>query len=147
MAGTLEVPVNEQLKQLSNARKLVLGDTNYYPQIVQSVLPILNVGRPLAIRRWGADFLAEVFGSPALKMSSKENISLLVLETLKTLIQDTNEDSYVLRSAIETCSSVYPLVFNWMYVHILSKCPLLRTDASDMPAATTPMSLIHYLYP
>lgn len=116
MRGSAIDPIDEQLKQLSNARKLVLGDTSYYPQIVQGVLPILQNDRHLPIRRWGSEFIAEVFASPALKMSQKETICLLVLETLKNLIQDPNEDSFVLRNAIQTCASIYPLVFNWVYV-------------------------------
>ncbi|KAI9746123.1 MAG: hypothetical protein M1818_000804 [Claussenomyces sp. TS43310] len=106
--------VEEQLKQLDDARKLVLGDANYYPQIVQGILPIIGLEARVELRRWGADFLAETFSSPSLPTSQKENLSLIILDTLKFMIENPNEDPSVMKSIVQTAASIYPLVFRWI---------------------------------
>lgn len=106
--------VEEQLKQLDDARKLVLGDANYYPQIVQGILPIIGPEARVELRRWGADFLAETFSSPTLPAAQKEPLSLIVLDTLKSMIENLKEDPSVVKSVIQTAASIYPLVFRWM---------------------------------
>lgn len=136
MSGTapVTISVDDQIKQLDNARKLVLGDVSYYGQVVQGVLPIIGPSAHVKLRRWGSDFLAEVFSSPALPSSQKETLSLLVLETLKSLIEDPKEDSFVVTSAIQTCASVYPLAFKWMCVSHIPSCFL--------PAPTSPRRFV-----
>ncbi len=109
--------VDGQIQQLNDARKLVLGDASYYPQIVQGILPIIGPDARVELRRWGADFLAETFSSPAIPIQQKESLSLVVLETMKAMLENPSEDVGVLKSAVQTASSVYPLVFKWMYVH------------------------------
>lgn len=104
------------LPQLESARKLALGDALVYTQVIPSILPIIGPGAPLEVRRWGADFLAEGFASPALQSSQKEQMVADVLPTLKLMLEDPNEDMAVLRSAIQASASVYPLVFSRMYV-------------------------------
>lgn len=106
----------EQLKQLEDARKLVLGDSAYYPQIVQGILPIIGPESRVELRRWGADFLAETFSSPTLPPAQKETLSLIVLETLKSMIENPSQDPSVVKSVVQTAASIYPLVFRWMYV-------------------------------
>jgi hypothetical protein len=120
------VSVVEQIKLLEDARKLVLSDASYYTQILQGILPIIDPGgrgEPLRseaakveLRRWGADFLAETFASPAVPAQQKESLCLIVLEVLKTMIENPNEDSAVVKSVVQTAASIYPLVFRWMYV-------------------------------
>lgn len=115
----MEVPplsVEQQINQLNDARKLVLGDANYYPQITQGILPIIGPSARLELRRWGADFLAETFASPTLPVHQKETLSLIILETLKSMIENPQEDSAVVKSAVQTAASIYPLVVRWMYV-------------------------------
>lgn len=103
-----------QIKQLNDARQLVLGDATYYSQIVQSILPIIGRDARVELRRWGADFLAETFSSPVYPSAQKETLSLTVLETMLALIENTNEDAAVVKSIVQTAASIYPLVFRWM---------------------------------
>jgi symplekin len=106
--------VEEQLKQLGDARKLVLGDATYYPQVVQGILPIIGRNAQVELRRWGADFLAEAFANPTLPSSQKESLALLILETLRTMIEDTQQDPAVVKSVVQTAASIYSFVFRWM---------------------------------
>lgn len=108
--------VSGQIKQLNDARKLVLTDANYYPQIIQGILPIIGVNAHVELRRWGADFLAETFATPTLPASQKETTCLLVLELLKDMLENPQEDSAVVKSVVQAAASIYPLVFRWMYV-------------------------------
>jgi symplekin len=106
--------VEQQIKQLGDARKLVLGDANYYPRIIEGILPIVAPPARVELRRWVADFLAETFASPTIAVTQKETLSLVVLETLKDLIEKPGEDAAVVKSVVQTAASVYPLVFRWM---------------------------------
>ncbi len=108
--------VTDQLAQLDAARNLVLGDAAFYPQIVQGILPIIGAKARLELRRWGADFLAETFASPALALQQKERLSLPVLPTLQGLLENSGEDAGVVKSVVQAAASIYPLVFKHMYV-------------------------------
>jgi symplekin len=114
MAAVKNLSVEEQLRQLNDARKLVLGDVGYYSQIVQGILPIIGPSSPTELRRWGAEFLAEAFATPALPSKDKETMSLIVLETLKGMVENHNEDPFVLKAAVMAAASVYPLTMRWM---------------------------------
>lgn len=116
--------LTEQMSQLDAARNLVLGDAAFYPQIVQGILPIIGANARLELRRWGADFLAETFASPALPTQQKGKLSLQVLQTLKDLLELPNEDTTVVRSVVQAAASLYPLVFRHMYVMLLISSPL-----------------------
>lgn len=106
--------VEQQIKQLDDARKLVLSDANYYPQIIQGILPIAAPGARVELRRWVSDFLAETFASPSIPAQQKETMSLIVLDTLKSMIENPQEDPAVVKSVVQTAASVYPLVVRWM---------------------------------
>lgn len=108
--------VEQQIKQLGDARKLVLSDANYYPQIIQGILQIVAQAARVELRRWVSDFFAEAFASPAIPPPQKETLSLIVLETLKNIIENPMEDSAVVKSVVQTAASIYPHVFRWMYV-------------------------------
>jgi len=108
--------VEQQIKPLEDARKAVLSDANLYPPILQGILPIAAPGSKVELRRWVADFLAETFASPAVPPQQKETLSLIVLDTLKSMIENPQEDSAVVKSVVQTAASIYPLVFRWMYV-------------------------------
>lgn len=114
----------EQLQQLDDARKLVLGDVNFYPAILGGILPIINRDAKLEIRRWGADFLAETFSNPLLPPAQKETMCLTIMELLRGLIENPNEDPAVVKSCVQAAASVYPLVVRWMYVYTLPTCPV-----------------------
>jgi symplekin len=135
MAAPL-LSVSEQLMQLNDARSLVLGDANYYPQIIQGILPIIGPDARVELRRWGADFLAETFSSPAVPTNEKQTLSLIVLETLKSMLENVNEDTGVVKSIVQTAASIYPLVFRWMYV-LFSLC--------TMPGAINRLSSIPFM--
>ena len=106
----------EMLPQLESARKLALGDAQVYTQVIPGILPIIGPTAPLEVRRWGAEFLAEGFASPSLQSNLKEQLVSDVLPTLKTMLDNQSEDTAVVKCAVQASASVYPLVFNRMYV-------------------------------
>jgi len=108
--------LSDQLDQLAQARQLVLADAALYPQIVQGILPIVGANAVLELRRWGAEFLAEAFASPALASSQKEAMGIQALQTLKELLDIPREDTEVLKSVVQASASIYGLVFRYMYV-------------------------------
>lgn len=112
MSSTLSVP--DQIRQLNDARKLVLGDVKYYPSVVRGILPIIGPTAPVELRQWGAEFLAEAFSTPALPNGEKETMQPYVLATLESLAENEREDARVLRSVIQTAASIYPLALRWM---------------------------------
>ncbi|OLN97126.1 mRNA cleavage and polyadenylation specificity factor complex subunit pta1 [Colletotrichum chlorophyti] len=115
MAANAPQPsVSDQIRQLNDARKLVLGDVKYYPTVVKSILPIVGPSARVELRRWGADFLAEAFATPALPGGEKETMQLFVLDTLQTMVENPSEDPHVLRSAIQTAASIYPFALRWI---------------------------------
>jgi symplekin len=138
--------VSEQLKQLDDARKLVLGDANYYPRIIQGILPIIGPSARVELRRWGADFLAETFSSPLLPPNQKETLSLTILESLKSMIENNSEDPAVVKSVVQTAASIYPYVFRWMYVSpsVPGLDHLCTYGYNDM-IVEPPMNHIHHL--
>ncbi len=109
-----ESSVNKSLQQLEQARKLGLSDATYYPQIIQGILPLIGPDALVELRRWGADFLAETFASPTVPVQQKETLSLIILETLKSLIENDKEEPGVIKSVVQTAASIYPLVLRWM---------------------------------
>lgn len=102
------------LKQLNAARKLVLQDSSIALQVVQGVLPIVGPSAGLELRRWGADFIAETLASPRLPRRQKQELSLVVLETLQQMAQTPAQDAGVLKSVIQASASVYPLVIGYL---------------------------------
>lgn len=110
----MDPQVETQINQLNDARKLVFGDASYYPAIIGGILPIAGPGARVELRRWVADFIAETFASPTIPSQQKETLSLLVLETMKTMIENPMEDSAVIKSVVQAAASIYPLVFRWM---------------------------------
>lgn len=113
MASALSVA--EQIRQLNDARKLVLGDVKHYSSVVKGILPIVGTGAPIELRRWGADFLAEAFATPTLPNGEKETMQPYVLATLESMVENERDDQ-VLRSVIQTAASIYPLALRWTYV-------------------------------
>lgn len=112
----MAVSVDDQLIQLESARQIVLGDAALYPQIVQGILPIVGAHARLELRRWGADFLAETFASPVIGSQQKEHMSLIVLQTLRFLLENSNEDAAVIKSVVQAAASIYGFIFRYMYV-------------------------------
>lgn len=112
----------DQIAQLNAARNLVLGDAAFYPQIVEGILPIVGAHARLELRRWGAEFLAETFASPALAAAQKEKMADKVLQAIREILELPENDTAILKSLVETAASLYPLVFRHMYVAVASLC-------------------------
>lgn len=129
MASSSTLSVPDQIRQLNDARKLVLGDVKYYPSVVRGILPIVGPKAPIELRRWVTDFLAEAFATPALPNSEKETMQPYVLTTLESLIE-TEVDAQVLRNVIQAAASIYPLAMRWMLVLLLSLCSFLSSLSS-----------------
>jgi symplekin len=110
--------VEQHIKPLDEARKLALDNADFYPQIIQGILPLIGPAARVELRRWGADFLAETFAAPALPAKQKETLCLIVLDTIKALIENPQEDVAVVKSVVQAAASIYPLVFRWMYVDL-----------------------------
>ncbi|KAI1190022.1 mRNA cleavage and polyadenylation specificity factor complex subunit [Nemania serpens] len=113
-AASQQLSVADQIRQLEGARNLVLKDVSYYPQVIQATLPIIGPSSQVEFRRWGSEFLAEAFATPAVPLSSKETLSLVVLDTLKALVEDPKQDVLVLRGVIQAAASIYPLAMRWI---------------------------------
>lgn len=113
----MALSVADQLTQLEAARQLVLADAVLYPQIVQGILPIVGANARVELRRWGAEFLAETFASPALAWQQKQRLSVVVLQTLKDLLDIPGEEGSVVKSVVQAAASIYGLVFRYMYVY------------------------------
>lgn len=124
MAAADAQSVGDQLKQLNEAKKAVLSDPQaYYSQIMVGILPLASPNTNVELRRWATDFIAEAFSTPTLPGRDKEGMSLQVVGHLRTLLENPREDPYVLRSAIQAASSIYPHAMRWMYVSgIFSLC-------------------------
>lgn len=116
----MAVSVADQLGQLESARQIVLNDAALYPQIVQGILPIVGANAQLEFRRWGAEFLGETFASPAVGSQQKEHMSLIVLQTLRLLLENPYEDADVIKAVVQAAASIYGIVFRYMYV----PCPI-----------------------
>lgn len=116
------------IKHLNDARRLTLGDPSLYSQVLSGVLGAIGPGAPLVLRRWGAEFLSECFGSPALGSDEKtrlavqqfpaqevegESKSLEVLGIIKDYLEN-DQDVGILKGAIVTAAAVYPLLVRWM---------------------------------
>jgi symplekin len=100
------------IQQLESARSLTLGDGNYYPTIIPGVLPIIGYAadQSIEIQRWGADFLAEAFASPAWPSEEKQKSASSVLPTLKDYLEHV-ADKAVVKSVVQAAASIYPLVY------------------------------------
>ena len=112
----MALSVTDQLAQLDAARQIVLADSGLYPQIVQGILPIVGANARLEFRRWGAEFLAETFASPAFASQQKESSAVGILHTLKDLLEIPGEEAGVIKNVVQTAASIYGLVFRYMYV-------------------------------
>ncbi|KAF2132687.1 hypothetical protein P153DRAFT_363974 [Dothidotthia symphoricarpi CBS 119687] len=132
----------QTMQQLESARALTLGDGSYYPSIIPGVLPIIgfSADQDVEIQRWGADFLAEAFASPAWPLELKGGIAPSVLATLKDYLENVTDKS-VIKSAVQAAASVYPLVYrhtisnpndshNWQLMTAIKSSILRRMDSA-----------------
>ncbi|KAL9111334.1 MAG: hypothetical protein Q9227_004211 [Pyrenula ochraceoflavens] len=107
----IALSLTEQMTQLEGARKLVLGDSHHYPQIVIGILPIISSNARLELRRWGAEFLAESFANPTFPVAQKEDLSTKVLIHIRDLLEAPSQDTGVVKILVQAAASIYGLVF------------------------------------
>lgn len=119
MASTDQVQssVEDQVRQLGDARALVLADPIYWTQVLHGILPIVS-GPVVELRRWGADFLAETFSTPVVDANEKQNLAVTCLDTMVRLMDE--KEAGILKSVLQCSASVYPLIFRYMYVLFFS---------------------------
>ena len=103
MASQTPVPVSDQVKQLDQARLLVLQDAVYWPQILRGILPIIS-GNLVELRRWGAAFLAETFSTPMLSAETKQELARECLDTLVLLVG--MDECEILKSVAQCSASI-----------------------------------------
>ena len=101
-------------ESLQKLRRHVYEDAVHYVQIVPAILGIIGPSNPLQQRRFGADFLAEAFASPGLAVEQKQSIAITALETLRQYLETPDEDTAVIKSAVQASTSAYPLIFKHM---------------------------------
>jgi symplekin len=140
MAAEDTLSLSDQLARLEKARSLALTDAAYYPQIVQGILPIVTQNDAVEIKRWGADFLAETFASPQLLAPAKVELAISVVPAVKDSLEA--RDAAVLKSAVQCCASLYPLLFKYRYVQSVVDselgCWSDHYHSIDKPADTQP---------
>ncbi|KAI9890368.1 MAG: hypothetical protein M1814_004154 [Vezdaea aestivalis] len=105
------VAVVETLRNLEDARKLVLAKPELYTQIVIGVIPLIGAGAHLHLRRWGAEFLAEAFSHPLVSEQDKESMAMASLAILAQMVELPSEDGPVVKAAMQALSSIYPFIF------------------------------------
>ncbi|KAL1633214.1 hypothetical protein SLS56_003077 [Neofusicoccum ribis] len=110
----MEANANNLTAQLQQARDVVLNNPANYPVILPSILPIIGHNTDVAVRRWGAEFLAETFASPPLPDDQKQQLSLLVLDKLREFLDQPQEDVAVTKAVVQAAASIYPLVFRYI---------------------------------
>ena len=100
------------MPQLEAARTLSLNDGANYHNILPGVLPIIGAhsNAMLEVRRWGASFLSEAFAAPTWPPEEKEQLALIVLETLREYLEVV-QDRAVIKDAILTAATIYPLIY------------------------------------
>ncbi|KAK5950903.1 hypothetical protein OHC33_007975 [Knufia fluminis] len=106
------------LPKLEQVRQACLADSSQYVQVVPGIVPILQGAQAVDVRRWGADFIAEAFATPALQGHQKEQlISDTVMSLLRGMLENPNEDTAVVKSAVQASASIYPYVFRRVISH------------------------------
>lgn len=106
----------QMIPQLEAARRLALADPLVYKQIFPGILPIVGPSAPVEVQRWGAEFFAEGFASPALPNAQKEEIVSDILPTLRQMLDNPGEDAAVVKCVVQAAASLYPIVFRRVYV-------------------------------
>lgn len=106
----------DTLKSLNSARDILLRDHTLYPQVVPGIIQVIAPNAHLLQRRWGADFLAETFASQVVTREEKQQMSLVILDTLKGYLgrkemMGEDEDTNVVKSAVQCVASLYEFVF------------------------------------
>ena len=127
----------QMITQLEAARKLALADSQVYKQILPGIMPIIGPTAPVEVRRWGAEFLAEGFASPALPNAQKEEIVAPILPMFRSMLEVPEEDATVVKGMVQAATSLYPLVFRRVYVNIFVVVSRLPLSGDGVPLPST----------
>ncbi|KAK3355083.1 hypothetical protein B0H65DRAFT_416918 [Neurospora tetraspora] len=106
--------MSEQIQQLSAARKMALENPGYFKQIIQGILPLTAPSAPVELRRWAADFIAEALACPALRTPDKGDLTLAIIDALRSLVEAPDQDPLVLKAGIMAAASAYPVIVRWI---------------------------------
>lgn len=106
-----ELPVDEQIKQLDQAKAVVAQDPAHYPDIVDGILPIAQK-QNISLRRWCSSFFIDAFTSFALSEERKQSMAVKCMDTILILLHD--EDYEVQKNAITISATVYGLAFQFV---------------------------------
>jgi symplekin len=111
--GTKDISTMQPLIQARNA---ALENPSLYPQVLPPILGLVTDDHnpSIELRRWVADFLAEILASPVLQTEEKQTMALLILPVLKMFLETAGEDVVLMKSVIQAAASLYPLVFRYM---------------------------------
>lgn len=108
---------SDMLLKLEQVRQACLADAAQYISVVPGVVPILQGAQAVDVRRWGAEFMAEAFATPALQDHQKEQmVSETVMALLRSMLDNPSEDAAVVKSTVQASASIYPHVFRKVYV-------------------------------
>lgn len=104
------------LGSLKSARDILLRDHTLYPQVVPGIIQVIAPAAHLELRRWGSEFLAETFASQVVTRDEKQQMSMVVLDTLKGYLgrkesMGEEEDRTVVKNAVQCAASLYEYVF------------------------------------
>lgn len=102
------------MDKLVQARNAALENVSLYPQVMEPVLGLVTNSPSLELQRWVADFIAEALASPSLASEDKQKMILQLLPVLRSFLELPSEDVAILRSTVQACASIYPLVFRHM---------------------------------
>jgi symplekin len=105
---------SSQMDNLILARNAALENVSLYPKVMEPILGLVTNSPSLELQRWVADFIAEALASPALASDEKQKMTLQVLHILKNFLESPLQDIAILKSTIQACASVYPLIFRHM---------------------------------
>lgn len=106
--------MSEKFRQLTAARKTAFENPSYFRQIVQGILPITPPSIPVELRRWAADFIAEALACPALRTADKENLTVMTIDAVRSLLEAPDQDPLILKGGIMAAASAYPVIVKWM---------------------------------
>jgi len=102
------------MEKLIQARNAALQNVTLYPQVMEPILGLVTTSPTLDLQRWVANFVAEALASPSLVSEEKQKMALPLLPVLKSFLELPGEDVIILKSTIQACASLYPLIFRHM---------------------------------
>ncbi|KAI9662140.1 MAG: hypothetical protein M1831_002836 [Alyxoria varia] len=99
------------LAHLKNARDACLQNPPHYLQLAPAILNNVAGASDLELRRWTADFFAEMFSSPMLAPEHKEHLGLMALDLLKGYLEMPKQDTAILKSTVQAITCIYPFIY------------------------------------